>query len=105
MNTENKFAFSITVSEVVCPVCGAPEVNEETGLLNIRGYKVADKHGWWSQCLLAHDMTLDGEDISSPAYDLDHRNDGGIWFVDSEVEGKVIVDVPFVGRAFVFEQE
>jgi hypothetical protein len=36
-----------------CPVCGSPEVNPDTGLLNVRGYKVdlGDGNGWWSECL------------------------------------------------------
>ena len=44
--------MQIIVKNVSCIVCGAPEVNEATGLLNIRGYKVYDDHGAWSECLL-----------------------------------------------------
>jgi hypothetical protein len=38
--------------DIMCPICGeSNEVNEKTGLLNIRAYKVNDKYGWWSECL------------------------------------------------------
>ena len=38
--------------DLVCPRCGAPEVNEATGKLNIRGFKVTDELGrCWSICM------------------------------------------------------
>jgi len=58
-------------AELVCPVCGCPEVDPETGLLNIRGYKV----GWWSECLNEDHGVLvfpDGSEIGVS---------GTLWFV------------------------
>ena len=40
-----------------CPNCGAPEVNEKTDLLNIRGYKVHIEGEWWSECLACEEST------------------------------------------------
>jgi hypothetical protein len=35
-----------------CPRCNAPEVDPEEDRLFIRGYKVYDDKGAWSQCLV-----------------------------------------------------
>jgi hypothetical protein len=43
-----------------CPVCGASEVNEETGLLNVRGLKVEHSGLWWSECLRCKEKHGDG---------------------------------------------
>ena len=38
-----------------CLNCGAPEVNKETDLLFVRGYKVYDEDGTpWSHCMRCH---------------------------------------------------
>jgi hypothetical protein len=43
---------TIRVSQPQCPKCKLPELDEKTGLLNFRGYKVMDDNGyWWSHCL------------------------------------------------------
>lgn len=40
-----------------CPICGATELNEETGMLNIRAFKQRDENGvWWSECLRCKDQ-------------------------------------------------
>lgn len=76
--------MGITVQDVVCPVCGAQEVNEETGLLNIRGYKVGDRHGWWSHCLLDHGLReLDGREVEVK----------DLWFVHSQIAHKDLIEV------------
>lgn len=68
---------------LTCPICKAPEVNEKDEL-NIRAFKVADKHGWWSQCLLPHDLSLDGKDLDGVK----------IWFVYSEIDNnRLLIEV------------
>jgi len=47
----------MTTEEWCCPNCGAPELNAETGLLNIRGYKVHMQGHWWSNCLACEAST------------------------------------------------
>ena len=50
--------FQIVVGpDLICPTCGAPEVNPnkdrgENGYILIRGYKVHDGVKWRSQCLV-----------------------------------------------------
>jgi|GEM_PF-6469097 len=76
-----------------CPVCKAPEVNPETGLLNIRAYKVHDYHGFWSHCLRDHGVrTLDG--VETEVKDL--------WFCESRVTGGLIVEI--AGKRYVWEK-
>ena len=53
-----------------CPICGCPEINLETGLLNIRAFKVETEKASWSHCLLDHSK-------SNPDYT---ESDGSIWF-------------------------
>ena len=43
----------ITISGLVCPVCGRPEINEEDSTkVNIRAFKVLSGKYWWSNCLV-----------------------------------------------------
>jgi len=58
-----------------------PEVNPRTGKLFIRGYKVTDEHGDWSQCLVCSGFyqTVDarlGEYVETPHL---HNKEKG-WF-------------------------
>ena len=51
------FMTSITVSELICPSCGAEEVTTKTPdgseKLLIRGFKAGTSDGrWWSECLV-----------------------------------------------------
>ena len=39
------------IVDIECPVCGAPEVNPDTDMLNIRALKVFDSAGAWSCCM------------------------------------------------------
>lgn len=84
----------IVVRDVVCPVCGAPEVQDNNvgqpfqfvrNTLNIRGFKVGDDHGWWSHCMCHHGtQNINGNDVVV--------ND--LWFVDSDIAGCVLVQIP-----------
>lgn len=56
MRTGKELFLTVT-EDLVCPRCGAQEVNEFTGNLNIRAFKVCDDEGvWHSQCLICEDM-------------------------------------------------
>jgi uncharacterized C2H2 Zn-finger protein len=45
--------FETYQDELACPRCGSVELNETTGLLNIRAFKVVTKDGvHLSQCLV-----------------------------------------------------
>lgn len=75
----------IEINDCSCPVCGSPELNEETGLLNVRGFKVHDEtHGWWSECL-----------VCKAKY-------GNGWFVFSEQDNCYVLEEAF-GRGFAAE--
>lgn len=63
--------MNIEVSDITCPLCGRDELNS-AGLLNIRGYKVHDKWGWWSHCLHTD------HEIASPNGSVVELSD--IWF-------------------------
>lgn len=44
-----------------CPICGSPEVNEATGLLNVRAFKVVCERGLhWSECLVCKEADGNG---------------------------------------------
>ena len=47
---------TVTVKDCWCPRCDSPEVNPDTQLLWIKGYKVQTdaRHGWQSHCLRCH---------------------------------------------------
>lgn len=46
--------------DVQCPACLSTEVDEKTGNLNIRAFKVCDDHGyWWSECLVCKEQGAD----------------------------------------------
>lgn len=52
---------------LTCPLCHSPEVNPETGTLNIRAYKVNN----WSQCLrndLHGTVRLNGEETDVTSF-------------------------------------
>ena len=52
MNTAPALTEIFIIPELHCPLCDRPELNEKTGMLNIRALKVMDKDGqWWSHCL------------------------------------------------------
>jgi hypothetical protein len=68
--------------ELRCPRCKSPEVNPKTGKLFIRGFKVTDEKGHWSQCLVcsnyyAKPMIIGGSFIETPQ---NHQPKLG-WFV------------------------
>lgn len=72
--------MTITVKSVQCPVCGSPEIDPATAHLPameqkllIRGFKVGDEHGWWSECLVCKE---------------DHGNG---WWCDAE-DGSAIIE-------------
>jgi hypothetical protein len=45
--------MKITVSDLVCPKCGSPEMHPNGKWLLIRGYKIQHEGShWWSQCLV-----------------------------------------------------
>lgn len=50
------YEAAVTADEFQCPRCEAVEVNSQTNLLQIRAFKVSDKNGCWSQCLICKDM-------------------------------------------------
>jgi len=66
---------TVTVSEVTCPRCRAPEVNPETDLLWIRGFKVdpGDGTGWNSHCLRCHCWFDEGQTRVTEVCSLDCR--------------------------------
>lgn len=68
-----------------CPICGCFEVNEELHVLNIRGFKVQDKHGDWSQCLLPHDpQIIDGVEVEITS----------LWFnQESWISGRPLMEI------------
>jgi CRISPR/Cas system CSM-associated protein Csm4 (group 5 of RAMP superfamily) len=74
-----------------CPVCDKPELNTKNNTLNIRGYKISDRHGYWSQCLGNHKVNLDGKDIDT----------GSIWFAESEMRKKTLIEVN--GKLYEFK--
>ena len=84
--------ITIVVKDVICPCCGAPEVNPKTKLLNIRGFKVSDRHGSWSQCLLDHELSLDGRKVKV----------GKIWFVEKD-DGSCLIEVE--GKLYVYQPD
>lgn len=84
-----------TNQNAFCPLCGATEVNEATDKLNVRGFKVGDKYGWWSHCLLEHLITLDDVDYDIPSSKKIGDN-GGIWFVWYEKKSKWLLSFPFI---------
>ena len=73
------------VQELVCPVCGCPESNPDVpGTVNIRGFKVCDNYGWWSECLKDHGvMAINGKDVKV----------GTIWFKLADDDQPTLVSI------------
>jgi hypothetical protein len=89
--------MEIRVSDVYCPICGAPEVDSETGKLLVRGFKVHNHDMWWSQCISGRDhgttltQRLDGTtvDVPWPAEP---------WFAFHDDENAFSVELPVDGK-------
>lgn len=79
------------MADLICPVCGAPEVNA-AGLLNIRGFKVSDHIGDWSHCLCDHGtQEINGEQISL----------ADLWFC-VDPKGVTVIEAKINGKSGLF---
>jgi len=69
--------------DIVCPVCGAIEVHDD-GSLAIRGWKIGDQYGHWSQCLMKHE-----------AIETDHGDliPSTIWFSTGSDQHPPLIEI------------
>lgn len=74
----------VVVKGLTCPVCGCEESNKDVpGTVNIRGFKVCDDFGWWSECLRNHDiLKIDGVNVK-----VDR-----VWFVEMD-NGDILLEI------------
>lgn len=65
----------------LCPRCGAPEINEDTGMLFVRGNKVHTGGHWHSQCLVCSGAYENhGEDWE---YDESRHDRNAGWYAET----------------------